>query len=250
MAAPGRARSRIAIAAGRRAGDLGRRTLAVVVTEEERLGEDLAVGNAAMFALAAQEPDLVDGDQIAKAIDSGDRHLIVGLALSEGHGQAIAHQIEAAVSHVGAAGIDVRLITDGTAAAKTVAQGLLTIGAARSVPEARATSWEIFGVEQAGAEELSGIVNGATVLRALGTGVRVYGTPETLPHWSSLPVDKSAGLLCRDRAARQSCRIRAIMSTIPFLIRRRRNAGGRRKCISLGMSKGLAPVWCVSRRTI
>ncbi|NLH72787.1 MAG: tetratricopeptide repeat protein [Verrucomicrobia bacterium] len=195
LAAAGRARVRIAVVAGGRAGGLGRRTLEIVVAEKDQLAKSLEAGAALVVAATGVNPVVVtEPEQLGAVLKAGNNSIVLGLSLREGDAQNLTEwpAVEAAVASQ--ADMDVRLVTDGTRAAAVLARTISKQWGGGGQSQVLLDSWEIVASDLPASSALEEIAAVAVALRAQGADVRVYGYSEILPNWSLLPPEQIAAI--------------------------------------------------------
>jgi tetratricopeptide (TPR) repeat protein len=199
LSAPDRARTRIAIVAGQRAGVLGRHTVAVVISERNRVEEVATAAATTMRGVTGLTPLVTDNsNEATQELTSGRGPvvLVVTLPKTDVFDLGVA-DVFREISQKASDNTDIRVITDGLAATQTTSKALKEHIASANNAQPQVKSWDI--VDSSGKAEkidIKNLAQTALYLRSLGVEVRMYvhSNKDLIREWAALTPAEKVGL--------------------------------------------------------
>ncbi len=193
----GRARTRIGIVAGRRAGALGRRTFAVVVAEEAEKREAADAVAAAVEAATGIEPRYYENTgEAAAAIQTEEDPVVAAITPADAasNGGELAVALEGIVDDAPDAAV--YFVSNGPASSAVLAGAFEQV--MNEAPRAALAikSWDAVGFldGNSGEREAAALAETGLRLRARGVEVRGYAASHASHAWESLPALQQAGM--------------------------------------------------------
>ncbi|HNT88105.1 MAG TPA: tetratricopeptide repeat protein [Candidatus Hydrogenedentes bacterium] len=197
LCSEGRARTRIGIVAGRRAGALGRRTLAVVVAEEveKQAAADTVI--AAVEAATGIEPRYYETTgEAVEAIQTESGPVVAAVAPADlaSNGRGLAVALEGIVDEAPDAAV--YFVSNGPVSAAALAGALEQVMDEAPRAVLAIESWDAVGFLDGGSgeREAAALAETGLRLRARGVDVRGYTAFDASRAWDNLPALQQAGM--------------------------------------------------------